>query len=337
MTTVTASWLPLPWQAAQWQRLQQQRQQDQLPHALLLAGAPGIGKRRLAQAFGAGLLCRQPVDGAACGECKACHLLAAGSHPDWQWLAPEEAGKAIKIDQVRAVVDFVTQTSQLGGWRVMVVEPAEAMNRNSANALLKTLEEPPAGVILLLVSDAPGRLLPTIRSRCQQLLLAIPAEADSRAWLAPLAVDPQQAEQALRETSGRPLAARALLDGEGLAQRGRLAEELAALLAGRQSVPALAERWQQPPWEELLGWLQGQIWRALKERALGEGHPAEGEGNSALAGLPADRLYGLLDRVNGVIQQTRAGTNPNRQLALETLLFAMQSALRRPIRPPAVG
>ena len=330
MSAVSASWLPLPWQSAQWQRLQQQRQQEQLPHALLLAGAPGIGKRRLAQAFGAGLLCQQPVEGAACGDCKACHLLAAGTHPDWQWLAPEEAGKAIKIDQVRAVVDFVTQTSQLGGWRVMVVEPAEAMNRNSANALLKTLEEPPAGAIILLVSDAPGRLLPTIRSRCQQLLLPLPAEADSRAWLAPLAADSQQVEQALRETSGRPLAARALLDGEGLAERRRLAEELSAVLEGRQSVPVLAERWQQPKqqpaWEELLSWLQGQIWSALKERALGAA-------SGPLAALPAERLYALLDRVNGVIQQSRAGTNPNKQLALETLLFAMQSALRRPARP----
>ncbi len=318
----TSSWLPLPWQAPPWQRLQQQRRQDQLPHALLLAGSPGIGKRRLAQAFGAGLLCQQPVEGAACGDCKPCHLLAAGTHPDWQWLAPEEAGKAIKIDQVRGVVDFVTQTSQLGGWRVLVVEPAEAMNRNAANALLKTLEEPPVGVMLLLVSDAPGRLLPTIRSRCQPLPLALPTEADSLAWLAPLAADPQQAAQALREAGGRPLAARALLDGEGLSERQRLVGELADLFGGRVSVPVLAERWQQSPWEVLLAWLQGQLWQALRERELG------GAGGP-LAQLPAGRLFLLLDRVNGVIAQSRAGTNPNRQLALESLLFAMQSASRR--------
>lgn len=330
MSTTVTHGLPLPWQAASWQRLQQQRQQDQLPHALLLAGPPGIGKRRLATAFGAGLLCQQAVDGAACGTCKSCHLLAAGTHPDWQWLAPEEAGKAIKIDQVRGVVDFVTQTSQLGGWRVLVVEPAEAMNRNAANALLKTLEEPPAGVVLLLVSDAPGRLLPTIRSRCQQLLLALPSETESRAWLAPLTADPQQIESALREAGGRPLVARALLDGDGLAERQRLADELADLLAGRSSVPVVAERWQQSAWDELLAWLQGQIWNAVRGGALG-GEPGP------LSALPAERLFNLLDRVNGVIQQTRAGTNPNRQLALEMLLFAMQSASRRPRRPSVVG
>jgi DNA polymerase-3 subunit delta' len=324
-----AVWLPLPWQAASWQRLQQLRLRGQLPHALLLGGPPGIGKRRLAQAFGAGLLCEQSVEGVACGDCKPCHLLAAGAHPDWQRLVPEESGKAIKIDQVRGVVEFVTQTSLLGGWRVVVVEPAEAMNRNAANALLKTLEEPPASAILLLVSDAPGQLLPTIRSRCQQLLLMLPTEADSLAWLAPLAGDAEQAAEALREAGGRPLAARALLDGGGLAQRQRLASELADLLSGRVSVPVLAERWQQSGWEELLAWLQGQVWWALRERA-------SGGADTVLAQLPAERLFGLLDRVNSVIAQSRAGTNPNRQLALEALLFAIQSASRRPLTP-AVG
>src|SRR5690606_21599578 len=127
----------------------------------------------------------------------------------WLWLAPEEAGKAIRIDQVRAGVEAMGQTAQQGGMKLLVMEPAEAMNRAAANALLKTLEEPAGSALIVLVADAPAQLLPTIRSRCQQLLFPLPTGEQSRQWLATFAHDAEAVAAALAEAGGRPLAARA--------------------------------------------------------------------------------------------------------------------------------
>jgi len=327
--------LPLPWQNGQWQLLQRQRERDQLPHALLLAGPPAVGKRRFARALAKALLCLQPgADGLACGACRACGLLAAGTHPDWEWLAPEEAGKAIKIDQVRAVVDSVAQTAQQGGRKLVVIEPAEALNRNAANALLKTLEEPSGSAVLLLITDAPGRLLPTIRSRCQRLDFPLPPEAATRAWLEPLAVEPERLERALAESGHRPLFARALLDDDGINQRQELAKALAAVLTGRAGALALAEQWQQRDWDMLLEWWQGRVAQALRIR-LGGQAPADDALLAVLMQCQPQALFELLDRIQALLGQSRGGGNPNRQLALENLLLQACELVRGNTRPGA--
>ncbi|HMV01241.1 MAG TPA: DNA polymerase III subunit delta', partial [Rhodocyclaceae bacterium] len=142
-----------------------------LPHALLLAGPRGLGKFALAQAFASGLLCEQPgMDGRSCGTCIACGWMAQGNHPDFRLLQPEalaagdegadegkgdkkKASQQITIDQVRELDDFLNVGTHRSGLRVILVHPAEAMNRSTANALLKSLEEPGAGTVFLLVSD----------------------------------------------------------------------------------------------------------------------------------------------------------------------------------------
>ena len=164
-----------PWQQPLWQQL---AGRSQHAHAYLLHGPSGIGKRALAERLMAYLLCQSPSGLDACGNCKSCHLLAAGTHPDNFVLEPEEADKPIKVDQVRELVDFVVQTAQLGGRKVVLLEPAEAMNLNAANALLKSLEEPPANTLFFLMAHSPGRLLPTIRSRCRILRLRALDDAD---------------------------------------------------------------------------------------------------------------------------------------------------------------
>lgn len=163
-----------PWQQALWSQLGGRAQHA---HAYLLYGPAGIGKRALAEHWAAQLLCQRPAAAGACGECKACQLLAAGTHPDYFVLEPEEAEKPIRVDQVRDLVGFVVQTAQLGGRKVVLLEPAEAMNVNAANALLKSLEEPSGDTVLLLISHQPSRLLPTIKSRCVQQACPLPGAA----------------------------------------------------------------------------------------------------------------------------------------------------------------
>lgn len=172
--------------AATWSALQARR--VQLPHALLFLGQRGLGKAELARAFAASLLCEQSTpDGAACGQCLACGWFAEGNHPDFRLLQPEvlndtvdgeegkkKASQQITIDQVRELDDFLNVGTHRAGLRVILIHPAEAMNRNTANALLKSLEEPAPGTVFLLVSSEPLRLLPTLRSRCQAVPISVP-------------------------------------------------------------------------------------------------------------------------------------------------------------------
>lgn len=219
-----------PWQTDDWARLQALR--AHWPHALLLYGQAGIGKLAFARHLAKGFLCETPREnGEPCGACAACTWFEQGNHPDYRIVVPEalaaelpgaadepkaadadEGGKKtktpskeIKIEQVRALVDFCGIASHRGGARVVVLYPAEALNVAAANALLKTLEEPPSGVVFLLVSARIDRLLPTIVSRCRQWPMTVPAPDAAAAWLA--AQNVADANALLAEAGGAPLAA----------------------------------------------------------------------------------------------------------------------------------
>lgn len=191
-----------PWQQQQAQAWLSKR--DRFAHAWLIHGMPGIGKRTFALAAAASLLCQQPRQGLACGRCQSCQWVAGGNHPDLRRLRPdavalEEAtpdtaaldtastrknpSKEIRIDQLRELENWFGLAPHQGGWRVLVLYPAEALNIVSANALLKILEEPGPQTVFLLVANAPDRLLPTIVSRCRRLPLPVPPQEQSQSWL----------------------------------------------------------------------------------------------------------------------------------------------------------
>ena len=212
-------WTPLlPWQTRVAAELLAKR--DTFPHALLIHGPRGLGKHALALGLAQGLLCETPrADGLGCGTCPGCHYAIAGQHPDLMRLellqVDEETGELeavdhIKIDRVRGVIAALELSSHRQRARVAVIAPAERMNPEAANALLKTLEEPPAGAYLILVSDAPARLPATIVSRCRKLSAPRPSADEAKAWLeAQGAPDP---ELTLAQAGGAPLAALAHAD-----------------------------------------------------------------------------------------------------------------------------
>ncbi|NUO71291.1 MAG: DNA polymerase III subunit delta', partial [Frateuria sp.] len=176
------------WHEALWQRLQARLARRALPHALLLCGPAGLGKRAFLQRFVRGLLCGRPRDGDACGQCRSCLLLDAGTHPDFVTVSyglrkDGVQRKEIVVEQIRELSARLAMASQFGGWQVVAIDPADAMNANAANALLKTLEEPSPQTLLLLAADAPWRLPQTIRSRCQRIEFQLPPRADALAWL----------------------------------------------------------------------------------------------------------------------------------------------------------
>ena len=193
-----------------------------LPAALLLAGAAGVGKAEFALALAQAALCMErTASNEACGSCHACRLFVAGSHPDLRLLeagvAEETTGetataastgpqtRVIGVERVRDLRDFTEMSSHLGGRKVIVINPADRLHPSAANALLKTLEEPPSETMFVLVSARPAQLLPTLRSRCFRLDFRVPPAAEAHAWLRSQGVE--DAETALAHAGGAPLAA----------------------------------------------------------------------------------------------------------------------------------
>ncbi|KAB2970659.1 DNA polymerase III subunit delta' [Zoogloea sp.] len=232
------------WQSGLWQRVLDNA--GRMPHALLFAGPAGGGKRLFAEALAARILCSQPgAGGHACGACEDCLWRLAGNHPDLIRVIPEadqeergdspgdkaEGGKTasrqIVIDQIRDLQHALTTGGHRGGQRVVIVDPPEAMNPFTANALLKLLEEPTTNAQFLLVSSSPKRLLPTIRSRCQTWTFPRPPADQAHRWLEARKLP--EAEALLAFCGGMPLAAADMAEGGVGAARKRFISDISKL------------------------------------------------------------------------------------------------------------
>ncbi|MCK9260813.1 MAG: DNA polymerase III subunit delta' [Azoarcus sp.] len=342
-----------PWLQATWARLI--ALDGKLPHALLFAGATGLGKRELAEALAARLLCESPLaDGHACGRCDACQWRVSGNHPDFYRVVPAAAaeqaeaaedapsaeaagGKAkssqIVIDQIRELQSALAVTGHHSAQRVVVLDPAEAMNTFTANALLKLLEEPPEGCSFLLVSSAPRKLLPTIRSRCQQWNFPRPDAAQRAAWLAG---ERQEMEGLLALAGGMPLAASRLADQGGVALMARFVRDL----AGEPDALRLAGQWEV--WlkskealaagfglSTLVEWMQRWVADIVSLRLGGQVRffPAQENVLSLLASRMS--VAAASSCYNEIAQIRRVATHPlNLRLFLEDMLMRYARAVK---------
>lgn len=329
-----------PWQADTAQRLLAMR--SQLPHAILLHGRAGLGKYALAQAFIKLLLCEHAVEGAitACGTCPSCHWIALGGHPDVHLLQPDSMDETeaavgerkrsewISVDQVRQAIDFIHLSSHRNGLRVMLINPAEALNTAAANALLKTLEEPPLNSLLILVSHQASRLLPTVLSRCHPLRVNLPEAAQAQAWLETQGV--VDASLCLGLAAGSPLLASSFADDAYQIRRRAIIKDL--LEATQTSVLALAERHAKmsvADYSELLKWLQQWVHDIQSVKQAGKVYYHQDFG---------EQLRNLAEHVNLTpilklqqrLQQARAvAAHPlNLQMVLEDILLEYTNAVR---------
>ena len=320
--------LPLPWQADIWRQWLAQMRDQRLPHAILLAGLPGLGKRTLARALAHYLLCEQPQATRPCEECASCQLLISGFHPDWHQLEPESPGKAIKIDAIRRVNAQVQQSAQRGGYKLVLIWPAEAMNINAANALLKTLEEPEPNTQFILVSDQPSSLPATLRSRCQQWTLSPPAFQQGQDWLNCQLSQDQQPEMLLRAAGGRPLQALKLAEPSYEQARQKLLHALEAIIRGADPSEQAAQL-KGLALEDLLYSLHSWIADTLRLKFWGEDQltdprqlPLYQHWQRLLTGK---QLLQLEHQVKAAHHQL--ATNPNQELFIEKLLIQLTQEL----------
>ncbi len=257
--------LSFPWLSSAWNQLKARRQT--LPHALLIHGRSGLAKSVLARAFAQSLLCEGTTAGPACGRCAACLWFSQANHPDFRLIQPEAldesappeaesrrregeaASRQIRIDQVRDLQPFLAIGTHRRGLRVVLIRPAEAMNPAASNALLKSLEEPPPSTVFLLVSSAPDRLLPTVRSRCQRVAVAPASPVEAVPWLAAQGVS--DAEAALAYAANAPLAA--LESAADQPVRDGLLRELAG---GQRDALALVDACQATAPVQVIAWLR---------------------------------------------------------------------------------
>lgn len=307
---------PLPWHGSVWKQFQQRLADDRFAPALLLSGAPAIGKNRLALALARLLLCHRPQAGHNCGSCSGCELSAAGSHGDFRWLEPTGDSRVIKIDQVREAVAFANRTAGFGQRKVLVISPADQMNTSAANALLKCLEEPSASTFIILVCQRLHGLPATIRSRCQLLQLALPDPAASLAWLDQLTHDSGTSAQLLALAQGRPLAAERLYEESGTEALLARRAGLLALVRGKLSVSETTALLAEMDLAAVLLLLATFAETALKSL-----------GREQLSTSAAQQTFVLLDTLGNSRAAIAAGANPNRQLLLESLLIQVKKAL----------
>jgi DNA polymerase-3 subunit delta' len=323
-----------PWFTDQWQRILQLHNSERLPHAILLNGMKGIGKARLAEAVAGLVMCHQPKDGQACGHCRSCELLHTSGHPDLYYLSPEDVGKQIKVDQVRELTEFMHNTAQQGGYRVVIMDPAEAMNISAANALLKTLEEPGESTLLVLITHQLGQVLPTIKSRCQRLDCPTPSVDMAVPWLSErLEIDHSEATQLLKVVHGAPIAGLTFKSDGQQSLRSDWLTALRELLQQKKTVVEVSEQFAKLDIELILEWLIGVIadvnrYLLSQDSTRIRNNDVEKMIKGVAKNTSADKLFKMMDVAQEELLGLKRRHNPNKPLLLERILLQWVGLVR---------
>jgi DNA polymerase-3 subunit delta' len=329
----------LPWLQSARTRVRAAFDAKRMPHSLLLLSNPGLGAEQLANWISALALCESQGP-RPCGECASCRLLRSDSHPDSHFVRLEEDAQQIKVDQVRALIESLSLKSYRGGYKVGVIEGAESLNANGANAFLKTLEEPGANTVLIMVARPSHRLPATIASRCLRLVLTPPPTEAAVVWLekhaeaqAGLTAGGRSPGKhswnaALALAGGAPL--RALeLDAVGLAALDAdMRESLRQLAAGSVDVTLLADRWVKSDPALRIIWLENWITQRVHTALGADISPQSAEPVGLPAALLKPKIRALFELLDAARDLRRlASTGMNQQLALEALLLGGRAAL----------
>lgn len=220
------------WLTPVWSEWKKSLDAERFPNSVIVNAPEGLGVDALIEQLTAALMCTN-YESESCGFCHSCELMKSGSHPDFHVIAPEKEGKSITVDQVRASNRWAQESSQLGGLRVILLNPAESMNESASNALLKTLEEPSSHCIFILSTRSSNRLMPTILSRCQQFNAVSPQLEVGSAWLDG-EVGKAVPQYILALNGNAPLKAKAMFEQGGVEASTKVLDGFVNVIKGTQ-------------------------------------------------------------------------------------------------------
>jgi DNA polymerase-3 subunit delta' len=320
----------LPWQSDVLRRALTLKHEQHLPHAVLLESPSDYQMEQIARYLSMLLLCDNPQELSLCASCEACRMMAAGTYADFSLvtLEPDQKSKKmsknIKIEQIRDLIHELSLTRKYDRLKLAVIYPAEVMSTASANALLKTLEEPAPGVLLILSTRYPGRIPVTLRSRCQSWIINPPDEAASLKWLERQGIGSETALQYLQYADGDPLLAQQLEQQEFAQRVDGFKTRFAAFLRGGLSVSELGSNLVANE-NAVARRLMAMTLRAYCHQACGVDNNVQGRSFA-----DRSRARDLLDLQRRAQQQLQVEENNlDFQLQLEDVLISLKQILTR--------
>lgn len=304
--------MTLPWLQDAQQLIRQTAASDRMPHALLILSNPGLGAELFANWIAAASLCASDAV-RPCGICADCVMLRADTHPDLHLVEREEDAQQIKVEQVRELIESLQLTSYRGRCKVGILSGAESLNSAGANAFLKTLEEPAAGTVLIMIAAPNHRLPATIASRCRRIALRPPGAEVAQAWLEQQGVTTSFCNILLKLSNGAPLQALVLETNRAQEIAEDMTRSLNLMDSQRTDVSLVAERWFKSDLPLRMTWLENWITERIKSGCDTVGLPG------SLLKAKIAGLFALLDDTREL--RRSAATSTNLQLALESLLI----------------
>jgi len=324
------------WQAKIFDQIIELHSKNALPHALLLSSDPGCGVDEMALYLANALLCEEPLGGQAkpCGQCRSCLLYKAGTHPDYMIAQPPEGKHVLNIDAVREMIEFVHVTSTFTN-KVVVIQPADAMNEASSNAILKILEEPSDDTFLIMVSTAKHLLLPTIISRCQKWHVPISDHNQAVEWLNSQTDQSEEAVKlALQQSNFQPIRALSFLQDDDISFQQRVIDGLQQMFKRQISPVQLSSNWQKENLNQILFWLQNWLSTIIKLQTAKMGDHQVFEGNKRIIAFTAkqsdpEQLFAFYNKVQRYNLSLNKQQNLNSQLILEDILIGWHNLIEQ--------
>jgi len=258
-----------PWHKKTWDKFSSARTRKHLPHALLVTGEEGIGKKQFAEKLVQSLLCHKPSNNKPCEQCNGCKTYTAGSNPDFMEIQIAEDKKQISVDQIRALSKFITLSRSFDFYRVILLHPVEAMNVNAANSLLKSLEEPADNTIIILLATSLNQIIPTIKSRCQLLSLPKPSYRQATDWLQINAPDLSNVKERLDLSFGRPLIA-LKIDDIDIDKAADFANAILQVVKENKSITEVAKVWEKTQHADLINWQISWLQSFTKQQLMNQ-------------------------------------------------------------------